>query len=178
MKVLRCIYKKIAPGDLRKFSATSNDKQSGGGARDLRFSPADRFFPEFKRMFPTENQEGNLSGLFYWEDHEATSVVISKPTKARPTEIRISNINVCFPDSHVPGSADDCILLLIEEEGGKVYPYFTSEVSLESKKWNSSFAKPIIDGLNAQRSKNTSPMGFVDLEYPEEFTNEREKKDS
>ena len=34
------IYKKIVDGDLRKFSATSNDQPSGGGARDLRFSPA------------------------------------------------------------------------------------------------------------------------------------------
>ena len=38
------IYKKIVDGDLRKFSATSNDQPSGGGARDLRFSPAKDFF--------------------------------------------------------------------------------------------------------------------------------------
>ena len=35
------LYKKIVNGDLRKFSATSNDQPNGGGARDLRFSPAD-----------------------------------------------------------------------------------------------------------------------------------------
>ena len=37
------VYKKIVDGDLRKFSATSNDTQTGGGARDLRFSPAAEF---------------------------------------------------------------------------------------------------------------------------------------
>ena len=45
------IYKKIVDGDLRKFSATSNDQPSGGGARDLRFSPAGEFMAAFEKMF-------------------------------------------------------------------------------------------------------------------------------
>ena len=56
------IYKKIVEGDLSKFTATSNITPSGGGARDLRFSPATEFFPVFQRMF---TQNGPiLSGYF------------------------------------------------------------------------------------------------------------------
>ena len=55
------IYKKIVDGDLRKFAATSNDQPTGGGARDLRFSPAKEFMGAFKNYFLNLRKE-------YYED--------------------------------------------------------------------------------------------------------------
>ena len=56
------IYKKIVEGDLSKFTATSNVTPSGGGARDLRFSPAKEFFPVFQKLFPFGADKGTLHG--------------------------------------------------------------------------------------------------------------------
>ena len=82
------IYKKIVDGDLRKFSATSNDQPSGGGARDLRFSPAGEFMTAFEKMFP--HRENNvLYGRFSWAGYDSTDVFINPPTNSRPNEIRI-----------------------------------------------------------------------------------------
>ena len=37
--VVRVLFRTIDEGDLRKMDAVSNDAPTGGGARDLRFSP-------------------------------------------------------------------------------------------------------------------------------------------
>jgi len=42
-QVTRFVFKELKDGDLRKFTATSADANSGGGARDQRFSPYDKF---------------------------------------------------------------------------------------------------------------------------------------
>lgn len=51
MAIAEILFHEIADGDVRKFNAESNDADTGGGARDLRFSlrfeaVLDRFFPQ------------------------------------------------------------------------------------------------------------------------------------
>lgn len=48
-EVARVIFQVIEDGDRRKFEAVSNDADTGGGARDLRFRPANRFLPVLGR---------------------------------------------------------------------------------------------------------------------------------
>lgn len=165
------IYKKIVEGDLSKFTATSNITPSGGGARDLRFSPAREFFPVFQRMFA---QNGAiLSGYFSWADHSDTEVEIHPPTNARPNEIWIGRIHECFPDDIIPNDSTDCILLIVLDNTGKVSPYFTSQYSLIHANWHPAIKEPVLEGLNAQRSKRTTAMGYVDIENGRSYTNGR-----
>ena len=53
-RVILVVFKQLVEGDLRKFKAESNDADTGGGARDLRFRPYDRFDGAFERLFPVE----------------------------------------------------------------------------------------------------------------------------
>lgn len=163
------IYKKIVDGDLRKFTATSNITQSGGGARDLRFNPASEFFPVFQRMF---KQSGSiLRGYFSWSDYADTEVEIHPPTNARPNEVRIGRIHECFPQSVIPNDANDCVLLIILDGRGRVCPYFTSQYSLKHDNWHPAIKKPILEGLNAKRSLKSTAMGFVDIDNGRSYTN-------
>ena len=167
------IYKKIVPGDFRKFRAESNDTPSGGGARDLRFSPAAEFTPQFNRMFSEPGIDGTLSGRFYWPGLLPTDVIIHQPTNARPNEVRIGTVHLCFPTQILPIDSDDCILLLVLDNEDRVWPSFTSEQSLRNDNWHLAVKDPILRGLNARRGDRVTPMGYVDLENGREWNNGR-----
>lgn len=165
------IYKKIVAGDLSKFTATSNITQSGGGARDLRFNPADQFLTVFRKMFPRVSDNGVLTGYFSWANHANTEVEIHPPTKARPNEVRIGRIHECFPTQYIPDNAHDCVLLLIMDQNNAVWPFFTSERSLRQDDWHPTIKNNILAGLSARRSPRTTAMGFIDLETGGSYTN-------
>ncbi|WP_186423782.1 hypothetical protein [Lacrimispora celerecrescens] len=166
------VYKKIVDGDLRKFSATSNDQQTGGGARDLRFSPANEFMNVFEKMFP-QYENGLLRGSFSWKDYPLTNVFIHPPTNSRPNEIRIATVHECFPTEVIPEEANDCILLLIQDVNGEIWPYFTSEYSLQHDNWHPYIKEEILKGMKARRSSKTTPMGYIDIDEGRSFTNGR-----
>lgn len=172
LNVKLVVYKRIVEGDLSKFTATSNITPTGGGARDLRFSPAKEFFPVFKKMFPNDH-DGVLQGFFSWADHEPTRVEIHPPTNSRPNEIRIGTIHECFPASVVPTDSTDCVLLIVLDGSGKVSPYFTSLRSLRNDNWHPAVKDPIIAGLTADRGPNITAMGYVDIENGRSYTNGR-----
>lgn len=166
------VYKKIVDGDLRKFSATSNDRPTGGGARDLRFSPAGEFMPIFEKMFP--HREGDvLYGRFLWDDYAPTEVFIHSPTNSRPNEIRIGRVHECFPSNVIPEDAQDCILLLILDNNGNVWPYFTSEHSLRTDNWHPVIKNGILEGLAARRGERVTPMGYINIADGGSYTNGR-----
>lgn len=167
------IYKKIVEGDLSKFTATSNFSPTGGGARDLRFSPANEFFAAFNRMFSYNNDGTYLCGYFSWHNHAPTEVSIYPPTNARPNEVRISCIHECFPQEVIPESADDCILLIVLDNTGRINPYFTSQYSLQHDNWHPDIKNPILAGLTAPRNRRTTAMGIVDIENGGHYTNGR-----
>ena len=159
------VYKQIVEGDLRKFTATSNDSPSGGGARDLRFSPASIFLPIFKRMFP------NCSGKFSWPNGTTSNVRIGLPTKARPNEVRICSINECFKGDSIPSNARDCILLIVLDEDNKVWPSFTSVSSIKNDGWDPKLKSAILGGLGTPRGSRVTPMGYLDYDNNITYTN-------
>ena len=165
------IYKKIVEGDLSKFTATSNVTPSGGGARDLRFSPAKEFFPVFQKLFPLGAEQGTLHGLFFWPNHNPTEATVHSPTNARPTEVRIGCIHECFPAQYIPSNSRDCVLLLIMDADNKVWPFFTSEHSLEYDDWHPDIKKHILGGLRAKRGARITAMGYIDFEAGRSYTN-------
>ena len=172
LNVKLVIYKRIVEGDLSKFTATSNITQSGGGARDLRFSPAAEFFPAFRRMF-AQDADGVLRGQFSWGNHAPTEAEIHPPTNSRSNEVRIGRIHECFPQDLIPDDSTDCVLLIVLDNVGRVSPYFTSLRSLQTEGWHPAIKDPIIRGLTAQRNANITAMGYVDIENGRDYTNGR-----
>lgn len=170
LNVKLVIYKRIVAGDLRKFTATSNDSQTGGGARDLRYSPVDEFFPKFEMMFPN-NINGILHGQLNWSNHAPTSVEIHPPTSKRPNEMRIAKVHECIPSEFFPKDDNDTILIFILDDSNKVWPYFITESSLIHDGWHPKIRDNILNGLNAKRRSNTSPMGYIDLVNGGIYTN-------
>jgi hypothetical protein len=163
------IYKKIVPGDFKKFKAESNEADTGGGARDLRFSPANVFTPQFKRMFKGLGDKGTLKGQLHWSGFPPTDATIHMPTKSRRNEIRIGKVHQCFPEQILPEDTDDCVLLLVLDNENKVWPSFTSEESLRKNNWHAAAKIPILGGLN--HNERNTPMGYVDIENGEEWNN-------
>ena len=175
-KVLLVVYKEIVYGDLSKFTATSNIAETGGGARDLRFSPSDEFLPIFERMFPDRQGSFNV-GKFYWPNGKETDVKIARPTRSRANEMRICKINQCFPPEYYPTDAEDKILLLVYDDELKVTPYFTSRESLKNEEWDPIIRSKILQGLDAERGARQSAMGYLDIENDNFYTNGRINSD-
>ncbi len=165
------IYKKIVPGDFRKFRAESNDSDNGGGARDLRFRPDSVFTPLFNRMFTVQGPDNTLLGQFYWPELPPTNVTIHQPTNSRPGEVRIATVHQCFPEQVRPTNTDDCVLILVLDSENRVWPSFTSEQSLRNDNWHPAVKDPILRGLNAHC--RGTPNGYVDIENGREWNNGR-----
>lgn len=93
------VFREVLPGDLRKFRAESNDADTGGGARDLRFREGSRMSPVLARMFPNPADEAGVTrGDVYWVTSDDTAasgqVEFWRPTDARPNEVRLGRIYV------------------------------------------------------------------------------------
>ena len=100
MAIAEVLCHEITEADIRKINATSNDAQTGGGARDLRFSID--YAPCLDRFFPQEvTYEGRTPyriGMFehYDANGKRTTERVRyafQPTDARPREVRIAQIS-------------------------------------------------------------------------------------
>jgi len=174
--IIRIVFKEILAGDRRKFEAASNyDPSAGGGARDLRFSPYDKFGPVFERMFSHKDARGVCCGKFYWvendREHSGDSF-FHPPTTARPYEGRIANVDKCLPTGSLPSEDNGtAILLLVEDCNNKVWPHFTTDHSLDTEDWNDIVKRIILNCLHGKRREGTSMVGFADFEHNEYFCN-------
>jgi hypothetical protein len=175
--IKRLIFKKIVAGDRRKFEAESNDTPSGGGARDLRFSPYDKFRPIFHRMLPKE-QSSRYSGEVSWISCSETGEIKTRentfypPTASRPNEGRLIQINNNLPTDLIPNIEEgDAILVFIQNESDEVWVFYTTEKSLSEDDWDESVSGFLLEAIRAERSMNSTAMGFVDFELKERFYN-------
>lgn len=114
-QVARILYKELVEGDLRKLQAKSNDADTGGGARDFRFSAYNTLLPVIRQMFPQPIERSRkrgsqmvqievFKGVFSWNGAggvQCKDAYFEPPTDARPLEGRIartvSDVSV-FPD--------------------------------------------------------------------------------
>lgn len=71
MAIAEVLCHEITEADIRKINATSNDAQTGGGARDLRFSID--FAPCLDRFFPQEEtiERGTPYRIGMFEHYDA-----------------------------------------------------------------------------------------------------------
>jgi hypothetical protein len=179
--VRRIIFREVMPGDLKKFTATAAPSGTGGGARDLRFRPFNKFDGVFARMFPNREKvertrEGEKETLEIYSamatvirPSNASSkkkVVFEGPTTARPNEGRLT----CVHDLNlvVPQGEGRFLILLIEDANGGIMIAFYSEHDLASGQWHAAindffkqvFAKP------ATRNAN---QGYIDFALHTQF---------
>lgn len=182
----RVLYREIVQGDFRKFEAKSNDSDSGGGARDLRFRPYDKLKATVDLMFPVTTTETTsqrtiqvAKGEFKWQD--ANGVVQSKdaffypPTDARPNEGRLARVHTypCFTDKHPPTNMGRILVLLTQLPDGSVWPSFATEQDmLTNPLWNQTVAKALLECLHAKRGSNKVATGFYDFQSQLGFCND------
>lgn len=188
--VVRILYKELMPGDLRKIQANSNDSPTGGGARDFRFGAYKKLAPAIKKMFPQvileKRKRGEaevelevFKGVFSWLDKDGNLVekdsFFEPPTDARPSEGRIVRVPEyeCFDPSKIPqGSASNKIILLfIQTDDGRVWPYFAEENSLRSGQWDPRVEKVILGCIDKDRAGNKAVIGYYDLQTQECYCN-------
>ena len=182
-QVARILYKEIVAGDKRKVQATSNDSDSGGGARDFRFGSYPRLLPVIKKMFPTivsvERKRASVitavdvfKGAFYWRTSTGTVEIkesfFEPPTDARPSEGRITRVSDygCFDVSRIPagGVGNRILLLLVQLYDDTVWPYFAEEQSLRTPGlWDPVVARELLQCLDAARPEGRAVIGFRDF---------------
>lgn len=178
--IARIVFKEIPPGDLRKFEAQSNDADTGGGARDLRFRNWDQWKHVLISLFPQpvtvyrrrDNQQVPLtaySGRFHWKGPDggeySQEALLEPPTDARPNEARIAQVHKygCFHTLPPVVGTGRLLLLLVQMNDGRVWPVFATEYSLEREAWHPQVAEFLLEALRADRPINVSAYGYVDF---------------
>lgn len=173
--VKRIIFREVMPGDLRKFTATSADADSGGGARDFRFTPFNKFDGVFARALPGRAVKTRVRNGLRTEVTLYTATVriprkngttatrelrFEPPTTARDGEGRLAQLSKFGLE---PPSNEGRFLLLIIDEGAGGIVTFYSEQDLANGQWH-----PTVNDFFAQvfataQAKNAN-QGYIDFE--------------
>lgn len=185
--VVRMVLHHLQPGDLRKFQAESNDAETGGGARDLRFRPEALALRFFGLMFPerrdedTRDRQGNprrvevafgpirwregLSGAWREGELEAWPRTPSR-NEARLARVNEFGFDALFPET-APG--DKALLILTQTADGSVYITFTTGDEIRADHEGDPVLRDFaIDWLGTNRKS-----GYIDLITGERFPNAR-----
>jgi hypothetical protein len=188
--VSRVVFKEIVRGDLRKFKAESNDSETGGGARDLRFSPYDKFAAVFGEMFPERVRESRrraginteievLKGALTWDDPTTNSprskpIYFEPPTDVRPGEGRIPRVHEYPPFQVTVAENEGRVLLLFIQRGdGSVWSAFATENSLRSGQgWDPTVSRGLLACLDAPRHRNHTAQGYLNLRDGSRYCND------
>jgi hypothetical protein len=187
--VIRVVFKEIVSGDLRKFRAESNDSETGGGARDLRFSPYGEFAGVFGEMFSDRVKENRrrgginteievLKGDLTWDDPATNSqrskpIYFEPPTDVRPGEGRIPRVHE-YPPFQVPVADNEgrVLLLFIQRGDGSVWSAFATENSLRSGQgWDPAVSRGLLACLDAPRPRNQTAQGYLNLRAGTRYCN-------
>lgn len=188
--IARIVFKEIPAGDRRKFVARSNDADTGGGARDLRFRNWDNWNDVLICLFPTPvpvlRRRGNTQvqvtvyqGCFHWVDPNgipcSKEVLLEPPTDARPNEGRIAQVHKygCFQVLPPTEGTGRLLLLLVQKDDETVWPVFATEYSLEHDNWHPQVASFLLEALRAVRPANITPYGYVDFVTEQKYYNGR-----
>ena len=164
-RVLRVVFKEIVGGDRKKFSATSNESKTGGGARDLRFRPSSIFEPAFEKLCPRTKMEPRRRnstksdtvvrvGTIAWFDQNgdvaSDTFAVESPTDSRQGELRIAKVHQ-YPAfrRYLEPEPARTVLLLIQRQDGSVWPEFRTESDLRLPGWPPKLSGPILARLDA-----------------------------
>jgi hypothetical protein len=147
------LYKRCVEGDRQKVKAASNlDATMGGGARDLRFNPWDKFEAVVADMFDNsrELKDGRKVysvPVYWWEGDRQGPVEVEfwSPTKSRATEGRLARVHEVTPfdEIHLPEAGLDPFFVLWKDTERAWARYVTVD-EFRDPEWPKSFAEPIL----------------------------------
>lgn len=176
--VVRVYFQEITPGDRRKIEGKSNDAQTGGGARDLRF-PYKRFRPFFRRMFPSSrigDRDGEQIVIHFgsvtWVDNaghpQRSTIEFWPPTNARPSEGRLGRVNQLGNLRALPPTSEGRLFVTLTQlTAGEIRVRHVSEtVLLDDRLTNGTIVKQVARAFAAQRGSH-SVRGFIDWDEGE-----------
>lgn len=182
--IARIVFREILDGDRRKFIAQSNDSETGGGARDLRFRAWDKMESTLRKLFPqarTENRKRGIDtalevyvGHLHWmQGGKAVSreALLEPPTDARPNESRLTRVHEygCFSVTEPEEGSGRMVAIFVQKDDGTVWPFVITERSLEHDDWNPAVAEFLLSALNAPRRQRQAAYGFYDFETGKKF---------
>jgi len=172
---IRVLYKEIRDSDVRKILAQSNDSDTGGGARDIRYRDFDTLRPIIRKLFPKPIQKTRTVhiGNIYWLDDKTgkptrKEAEFWEPTDARPGEGRLAKVHTfqCFEPKRMATAQSEggrILMLLVQQSDNSVWPYYVSETSLRTDKaWDQKVATAIIECLDQGGGRNAT-QGYVDF---------------
>jgi hypothetical protein len=178
--IIRVLFQNIEDGDRRKFEARSNDSDTGGGARDLRFRPEDEFLPFFGRMLPQKHYETRtskgvkshievLSGTVTWTEptgDKSARLEVWPSTNARPNECRIARISSfgLYGLIKTDPAGGRSVFMMFQQANKAIRLYFTTETSLRSGNWD-----PKIKQFASEWIADGSKSAFLDLQTMERY---------
>lgn len=178
----RVLLQNIEEGDRRKFVAKSNDADTGGGARDLRFRPENEFLPFFGRMFPNKsnrvrNAKGVrsqievVSGEVSWKEptgEKSAEMEVWPATDARPNECRIARISELALDGLIQNDPNGgrSIFMMFQQANGEIRLFFTTETSLRNDNWDPKIKRFALDWF-----EDGCKSAFLDLATKERYPN-------
>jgi hypothetical protein len=177
--IARIVFRQILDGDRRKFIAQSNDSDTGGGARDLRFRAWQTMEGTLRKLFPgsrTEKRKRGLktslevfTGRFHWMKNgkvKSREALLEPPTDARANEGRITRVHEyeCFTISDPEEGSGRLLAIFVQKSDGTVWPFVITERSLEHDNWNPAIAEFLLSALNASRPERQAAYGFYDFE--------------
>lgn len=185
--MVRLVFREVQPGDRRKFVAQSNDSDSGGGARDFRFSPYAKFKQIFELMLSsrvTQTRKNRTSGVSEKIELYQDVVHVVKgpnttierkiefwlPTPSRDSEGRLARLHTY--DLDVPSEHEGRIfLLLYQTNDGKLWLNFATQTQLLNNEWTEEVTDLLLGCMCARRREGVAANGFLDLIARNRFCN-------
>lgn len=174
--VKRIIFREVMDGDLKKFTATAAPSGTGGGARDLRFRPFDKFDGVFARALPRREKverrrEGEREEIEIYtakanvvrSNNESfkKEIAFEPPTTARPNEGRLARVHDLNLD--VPEGEGRLLILIIQDGKDELIITFFSEKDLESGKWHAA-VNDFFKEVFSQPARASATQGYIDFE--------------
>lgn len=171
------VFRQVLEGDVKKFKAKSNTTPSGGGARDFRFRPYEKFDAVFDRLLSTrktvtrKRKGKSLSLSVYtedvtvWHGPGATAphtLVFESPTTARDGEGRICQLDKLKLKAK-GSTADRCeFLILWKDNSGKVFVALVTDRELRAGHWHEDIAKVLLSCME-QKKTRSAIQGYHDF---------------
>lgn len=172
MSVVEVLCHEMRPADILKIKSESNNANTGGGARDLRFrlefAPClDRFFPVeivHERNTPYKIAEFEHLGADKTRTVETVRYAF-KPTNSRPTEVRIAQINKLNFFLDLPDIAEgDGMLFMafIRKSSGLSQAQYLTEKQISHPRSNKIIAAAMYEAIE-EKHGNDAVVFSVDL---------------
>ena len=163
------LFQQLKLATVLKAQGVSNEAPTGGGARDLRLRPYDRFQPFMECLLPTTRTQlrqdgGRVTirfGMATWGNgSEKREIEYWPPTNARPREGRIAQINSLPPLAVPPEDVEGSVILFVRNEDGLIWVRYATDNGL---RYSLSEVGDYIRGCLRNAPKNRIATGYIDL---------------